>query len=332
MTTSRRWLALTAFVALIAGAGGVSAGILIASPPTPASLASSSAPSTVPVTTREFTDTRSLTLTIPPASPHELTSPTAGRITALQAATGAPVTSGSIPCEIDGLPLLALALSTPLYQDVVDGATGPDIGALNAELARLGYEVPAESQRVTVSTRAALASAMGVSDGAGGVPSRIEASRVLWIPAPTVTPSSVPVHLGDSVDTQTVLLTLEDSRDALRLSVPPDAYPADHVITDPTLTATILSSREYTDFVRSARSSDGPVQLPVSWKLASPITVTVIPPSSVIGDATGACVFEDGTPIPVSIVSSQLGRTYVLPATPLSTVDTAVEGRTCPSS
>ena len=80
----------------------------------------------------------------------------------------------------------------------------------------------------------------------------------------------------------------------MRLSIPPDAYPADHVITlgdtdypvpadgvitDPTLTATILSSREYTDFVRSARSSDGPVQLPVSWKLAAPITVTVIPPA-----------------------------------------------------
>lgn len=78
MASSRRWLALTAFVALIAGAGGVSAGILIASPPTPASLASSSAPSTVPVTTREFTDTRSLTLTISPASPHELTSPSPG--------------------------------------------------------------------------------------------------------------------------------------------------------------------------------------------------------------------------------------------------------------
>ena len=37
MAPTRRWLALTAFVALIAGAGGVSAGILIASPPTPAS-------------------------------------------------------------------------------------------------------------------------------------------------------------------------------------------------------------------------------------------------------------------------------------------------------
>ena len=237
------------------------------------------------------------------------------------------------PARSTGLPLLALALSTPLYQDVVDGATGPDIAALNAELARLGYAAPAESQRVTAATRAALASAMGVSDGAGGVPSRIEASHVLWIPAPTVTPSSVSVRLGDSVDTQTVLITLEDSRDALRLSVPPDAYPADHVITlgdtdypvpsdgvitESTLTAAILSSREYTDFVRSARSSDGPVQLPVSWKLASPITVTVVPPASVIGDATNACVFASGTPIPVSIVSSQLGRTYVLPTTPLS--------------
>ena len=75
MATSRRWLALTAFVALIAGAGGVSAGILIASPPTPASLASSSAPSTVPVTTREFTDTRSSRFprprltNLPPPSP-----------------------------------------------------------------------------------------------------------------------------------------------------------------------------------------------------------------------------------------------------------------------
>ena len=178
-------------------------------------------------------------------------------------------------------------------------------------------------------------------------PTRIEASHVLWIPSPTVTPSSVPVHLGDSVDTSTVLLSLEDSRDSLRLSIPPDAYPANHVITlgdtdypvpadgvitDPTLTATILSSREYTDFVRSARSSDGPVQLPVSWKLAAPITVTVIPPASMIGDATNACVFASGTPIPVSVVSSQLGRNYVLTATPLSAVDTAVEGRSCPSS
>ena len=313
----------------------------------PASLSSPSVPSTFPVTTREFTDTRSLTLTIPPASPHELTSPIAGRITALQAAPETPVTSGSLPCEIDGLPLLALALSTPLYQDVVDGATGPDIAALNAELARLGYAAPADSQRVTAATRAAMASAMGVNDGAGGVPTRIEASHVLWIPSPTVTPSSVPVHLGDSVDTSTVLLSLEDSRDSLRLSIPPDAYPANHVITlgdtdypvpadgvitDPTLTATILSSREYTDFVRSARSSDGPVQLPVSWKLAAPITVTVIPPASMIGDATNACVFASGTPIPVSVVSSQLGRTYVLTATPLSAVDTAVEGRSCPSS
>ena len=33
MASSRRWLTLTAFVALIAGAGGVSAGILITSPP-----------------------------------------------------------------------------------------------------------------------------------------------------------------------------------------------------------------------------------------------------------------------------------------------------------
>lgn len=188
---------------------------------------------------------------------------------------------------------------------------------------------------------------MDVNDGAGGVPSRIEASRVLWIPSPTVTPSSVPVHLGDSIDTSTVLLSLEDSRDALRLSIPPDAYPADHVITlgdtdypvpsdgvitDPTLTTTILSSREYTAFVRSTPSGDGPVQLPISWKLAAPITVTVVPPSSVIGDTTAACVFTSGTPIPVSIVSSQLGRTYVLPTTPLSTVDTAVEGHSCPSS
>ena len=162
-----------------------------------------------------------------------------------------------------------------------------------------------------------------------------------------MSPSSVPVHLGDSIDTQTVLLALEDSRDALRLSVPPDAYPADHVITlgdtdypvpadgvitDPTLTATILSSREYTDFVRSTPSSDGPIQLPVSWKLAAPITVAVIPPSSVIGDATAACVFNNGTTISVSVVSSQLSRTYVLPASPLSAVDTAVEERSCPSS
>jgi len=49
-------------------------------------------------------------ITIPPASPHELTSPIAGRITALQAAPETPVTSGSLPRAIAGLPPLASAL------------------------------------------------------------------------------------------------------------------------------------------------------------------------------------------------------------------------------
>ena len=231
MASSRRWLALTAFVALIAGAVGQRGYPSLASPPTPASLASSSAPSTSPSPPASSLIRVPSPSRFPRPRLHELTSPIAGRITALQAAPGTPITSGSIPCEIDGLPLLALSPLHPALSGRGDGATGPDIAALNAELARLGYAAPAESQRVTAATRAALASAMGVSDGAGGVPSRIEASRVLWIPAPTVTPSSVPVHLGDSVDTSTVLLALEDSRDALRLSVPPDAYPADHVIT-----------------------------------------------------------------------------------------------------
>ncbi len=75
-----------------------------------------------------------------------------------------------------------------------------------------------------------------------------------------------------------------------------------------------------------------PFSCPSRGSSPPPITVTVIPPASVIGDATNACVFENGAPIPVSIISSQLGRTYVLPTTPLSAVDTAVEGRSCPSS
>jgi hypothetical protein len=50
----------------------------------------------------------------------------------------------------------------------------------------------------------------------------------------------------------------------------------------------------------------------VSVALASPVEVTVVPPSAVYGIVAGkGCVSSGGASVPVTIAGSQLGQTFV---------------------
>ena len=340
-----RLLGMGAFTAALAFALGATVGVLVARPPTPDALQPAQAPTSAPVSQREFADERSVTLTISATGERALRSPAQGRLTSLGISTGTPVESGQVVCAIDGRPIAALATSTPLYRPVQDGARGDDIAALNAELARLGYAAPA-SDAVDWRTRRALSLVLGVDDGAGGVPAFFAPDSFLWIPAPQVTPTGVPAHLGDAVDAQTSLVELADAGAPPRLTIPQDAQPGarvillgsqalpvpgDGVITDPGTVSAIMDSPEYAGHVaaKGANAGDG-AQLSVKWRLAEPLTVSVVPPAAVGGTASRSCVWQGGQAVEVTVVGSQLGQTYVSSDTALDSVDLGTEGRACP--
>lgn len=117
-----RLLGMGVFTAALAFALGTTVGVLVARPPTPEALKPAQAPTSAPVSQREFADERSVTLTISATGERALRSPAQGRLTSLSISAGTPVESGQVVCAIDGRPIAALATSTPLYRPVEDGA------------------------------------------------------------------------------------------------------------------------------------------------------------------------------------------------------------------
>lgn len=108
-----RLLGMGAFTAALAFALGTTVGVLVARPPTPEALKPGQAPTSAPVSQREFADERSVTLTISATGERALRSPAQGRLTSLGISAGTPVDSGQVVCAIDGRPIAALATSTP---------------------------------------------------------------------------------------------------------------------------------------------------------------------------------------------------------------------------
>lgn len=88
-----RLLGVGAFTATLAFALGTTVGVLVARPPTPEALKPAQAPTSAPVSQREFADERSVTLTISATGERALRSPAQGRLTSLSISAGTPVES-----------------------------------------------------------------------------------------------------------------------------------------------------------------------------------------------------------------------------------------------
>ena len=68
----------------------------------------------------------------------------------------------------------------------------------------------------------------------------------------------------------------------------------------------------------------------MKWRLAEPLTVSVVPPAAVGGTVGRSCVWQGGEAVEVTVVASKLGQNYVSSDTALDSVDLGTEGRACP--
>lgn len=346
MALPTRSLLLGVTAALLSAALGATLGAYIVAPPVPESLTHPDDITSASVTARPYTDERSVRVKVQLKEAVPVTAPVTGRVTALRVAPHASLASGSKIMDVDGLPVVALHTTTPLYREIADGVAGDDITALQEELQRLGYDI-STTGKVNWATRSAAADLLGVDDGQGGVPEALPHTHFLWLPTVNVTVNEVKVSLGDTLTEQSTILTLTGGANTGMIDIPADALPgarvlflqdkeypvADNgVVDNPELLEQILriAAQQNMFGPQEDAKQTNEVSVTAPWRLAKPLEVQVVPASALIEARDNhACVSADGKTIPVTIIASELGQTFVQSDTPVHEVSLKTEGLTC---
>lgn len=301
---------------------GGAAALVILQPFAPESLESAPESSTVAITQREFSDQIQVQLKASLGAEQHLVTPVAGRITSLALPRGKPVKSGSSPMAVDGKPLVALATRIPLWRDVRVGAKGPDVAALNRELHRLGYGAPEQSSIATSQTITAFARCY--SKAGGRIRGVVPIDRVIWLPKPKASVLAPQVSVGDYVNAQQQVAKLPPQVDSIEVvSMPRLRMSGDRIlavgkakvpfedggaITDQASIAKLVATSQ---FAASLTNPERP-GVSATLRLTKPATISIVPPSSVIRAEDKACVVADGSPVPVKVVGSGQGQTFVV--------------------
>jgi hypothetical protein len=292
----------------------------------PTALAKPSAAQSVAPTDVRFEDSRDVTLDLVVDAGDVLSSPVEGRVTASTCAAGSVVASGSAPFAVNWRPLVALATSIPLWRAIKVGERGADVVALANELSRLGHAADsgdALTARTVGGYRELLSSVGAATDGL----TEIDPAGVIWLPETDVVIAECEVGAGARVEEGADLASLPGDLVAGRLrEVPPNAAPGPRLVivdgaelpmdaTGEALTVEGLADLELTaSYASELLNAEDKLSVTAQWRLATPVDAVAVPASSVYGiGADGACVLTDTGAARVTIVGSQLGRTFVVP-------------------
>lgn len=302
----------------------------------PSSLAESRPAAVAPVTYQQFSDSRTLALRVESIPDSRLESGIAGRITHSACEPGSVIVSGSTPASVDGRPLVALATDIPLWRDLRSGDEGDDVTGLQKELARLGYTTKADG-RVGARTLSAVADLFERAGDRTGDSTIVEVGRIVWLASASVTIASCDVQAGGRVDAGAALASIAGGTSRVSIiDTSADFSGAKWALTVDSVTVPLDATGDVSDpsaltelaaapsFARAAARSNGTAGETADVEngaaafrgtvaLAEPIEVGAVPPSAVYS-ITGAegCVTSEDTALHVTIVGSQLGKTFVL--------------------
>lgn len=313
-------------VALLAAAflavGGL-LGLVLAPETPPSPVRGAQAPGYVEVEIEEFRDERQVQLSIRLGPERRVLAPGSGVVTALACEPGATIESGTSPLSLNGTPLVALATPVPLWRDLMAGASGVDVEALQRELERLGFDV-GETGRYDAATQRAVTE-LGERTGAGATNGVLPLASVLWIPDRSSAIASCDIELGATVDHGTPVASLEPEIETVAVSGQPShLVPGDRrllvdgvevtvdgsgTLAEPSDLAALAETDAFTVFPRT----DGEVPVHGTYQLVDPLIVAGVPPSAIMAGSGGlACVMaDDGSVHHVRVVASMVGRSLV---------------------
>lgn len=316
-------VALIVLAALLLVVGGVATGAALFAEKTPASLAASKHITTAPVTKRNFDDKRTVDVAFSLGVDGKLSAPAAGLVTAFNCEPGGSFVSGQTNLSLDGQPVLNLATSAPLWRDLKLGMIGPDVASLHAELARLGYGVSPDSDRVEGVTFTAVSDLFAGIGADINLTDTIPFGRFLWLPYAKVATKActaavaAPISPGDAIaSTPGVISALAVSR------VPDSPAPGARVLVvdeerialedDGRITASDAIAKITTSSAFAEAVRDKALTFSASWVLQDPLSVWVIPPSALYNiEGQKGCVALGKEPFAVTVIGSELGQSFV---------------------
>lgn len=140
-----RWLAIV----VVAAAGAAAAATLVAHRGAPERSPATTSTVTAVVERRPLESTVIARASVVNVDEVQVVAPpraegqTSSVVTGAPLHTGSAVVPGQMLVEVNGRPIIGLALAVPLYRDIGPGASGPDVASLQAALTTLGFDAPA---------------------------------------------------------------------------------------------------------------------------------------------------------------------------------------------
>ncbi|MFF3027203.1 hypothetical protein [Microbacterium sp. NPDC057944] len=302
---------------------GAAAGVLVATMPLPSSLEKPVGIDAVPVSERPFSDERSIGVTVDYGPTRAFIAPRGGIVTGASCMKGADIVSGTSPFHLDGAPVIALATALPLWRDISVGMTGPDVGALRDELSRLGLGID-PGDRFTAATLAAYRALITAAGGSAKGVDGVSLSSIAWLPSTSIPASGCPVALGSQVGQGGVLADLPSLVLGAHVTPLPDELaPGARTVRiddqdfsideDGDFAASDLDRLAATPSYSAARAVSESEKVKGTLRLAEAVTVFAVPPRAVVESGDVFCVIDDGGAVPVTVLASQLGMTFVRP-------------------
>ena len=251
-----------------------------------------------------------------------------GTVTADYSAAG--LDSGKAALAVNGRQIVALSTATPLYRDLAVGDSGPDVRALKAELARLGYGAPADADSYTRATANAV-KALGKAVGAGfGDSGSLPLADVLWLPQEHVSVSvwQGVVGLGMSAGSPVGQIPGGITKLTVKNGSPSDrdrtltifgqsaTLPAGTIeIADARFCRQVADTADFQQMT-STPEIDMSQGLDAVLELKEPVVAVRVPAAAVFGvvedgNARKGCVMSGGRSVPVTIVGADLGVSLV---------------------
>lgn len=275
------------------------------------------------VTRSEFSDERPVELNVTPAPDRPLIVRGSGVLTVVDCEVGQRWASGASVVAVGGGGLLLLGAKEPWHRDLALGDEGEDVVNLQHALGRLGPEVAA-SGRFDAATQVVwkkIAAEAGVP-APDGV---FRLSRVVWLPEDEVTITQCPLAAGQDVAAGATIAMAESGFATVSFDVPLDLFEGPRTLSvgattvtldedvrlfDPETVRAVVATAEVSAAISQGAGEIAPVG--ATLRLATPVRVYAVPPSSLVTDASArVCVLSGGSPVMAEVVSSALGLTYV---------------------
>lgn len=317
---------LTCVILLSGVALGVLAAFFFVDPPAPPSLSEAQPADRVSITPQPYSDPQEVSLSVTQSTTAPLRVSQAGVLTSINCAFAEPWRSGQSTVSVDGSPLINLHTSVPLWREIAPLTRGADVSALKAELTRLGFATT-EGDTMTWADLATVRQMFTNAESSSEFDSVLP-SQFIWLPATEVLPRNCAAALGTQLGVGDPIAEMSPGVGLILDEVPTLRAGTRELIVDQVkiaLTAdlrpqdaanlgAILQSPSYRNSVGEESATEKPVTLSGTVALIDPIEAVPLPPAAITitTDTDGCVVTLDGDSLPVTIVSSELGRTLVI--------------------